>query len=212
LRHESFNGWMAPRIALYLRELCEWVAEYANQERAKRGLQAARPISAKEIPCKLDDDATGGAVRALSEGYLFIPVGATQKSYWEERYPNKRSEMWFTTKERATKGLMSWKLLPQPVRERLKVQALAPLWKPDAAGRRQVEKKPETKKRLKRSPDDMDAVNLAYTEAGEGVAHWVESAVTEQTMGAHLGVLGRGSDGPGPAYRERTRARTLGRR
>jgi hypothetical protein len=44
----------------------------------------------------------------------------------------------------------------------LKRQALAPTWKVDGQGRRVVESKDETKKRIKRSPDDMDALNLAY--------------------------------------------------
>lgn len=41
-------------------------------------------------------------------------------------------------------------------------QLIAPLWKPDSAGRISVEKKDETKKRIHRSPDDADAWLLAY--------------------------------------------------
>ena len=37
-----------------------------------------------------------------------------------------------------------------------------PTWKLDSQGRRVMESKDDTKKRLKRSPDDMDAANLAY--------------------------------------------------
>ena len=39
---------------------------------------------------------------------------------------------------------------------------MAPRWRPDSRGRRVVEPKDATKKRIKRSPDDADAVNLAY--------------------------------------------------
>jgi hypothetical protein len=43
---------------------------------------------------------------------------------------------------------------------------MAPLWRQDAAGRRIVESKDEIEKRLGQgSPDDMDALNLAYHEA-----------------------------------------------
>jgi hypothetical protein len=35
-------------------------------------------------------------------------------------------------------------------------------WRMDAQGRRVVEAKADTKRRLKRSPDDADAMNLAY--------------------------------------------------
>jgi hypothetical protein len=39
---------------------------------------------------------------------------------------------------------------------------MAPTWKLDSAGRRVVERKDETKKAIGRSPDDADAMNLAY--------------------------------------------------
>jgi hypothetical protein len=41
-------------------------------------------------------------------------------------------------------------------------QLVAPVWKPDSAGRIAVEKKEETKQRIHRSPDDADAWLLAY--------------------------------------------------
>ena len=50
---------------------------------------------------------------------------------------------------------------------RLRQQLLAPAWEVDSAGRRAVEKKDETKDKIGRSPDDADAFNLAYLEAGE---------------------------------------------
>ena len=50
--------------------------------------------------------------------------------------------------------------------QRLKLQALAPKWKMGPKGQRVVEKKEETKKRIGHSPDDMDAMNLAYYEFG----------------------------------------------
>ncbi|MFL5341114.1 MAG: hypothetical protein ACJ8F7_13285, partial [Gemmataceae bacterium] len=211
LKHESYNGWSAPKIAFRLKELCQWAAEHANAVRCANGLATARPIDPKEIPCKIDDDATGGAVIALSEGYRFIPVGASQRSFWEERYPNKRSELWFTTRERAMAGMLDVSQLPRDVRERLRVQLLSVTWEPDAKGRRQVEKKDDTKEKINRSPDDADACNLSYSEVGEGVAHWVDPPSDGRTMGAKLGLFGRGQDAS-PSYRERSRPRTLGRR
>src|SRR5262249_47717382 len=44
-------------------------------------------------------------------------------------------------------------------------QLLAPAWELDAAGRRKVEPKDETKEKIGRSPDDADAFNLAHYEA-----------------------------------------------
>ena len=42
---------------------------------------------------------------------------------------------------------------------------MAPTWKVDAQGRRVVEPKSDTKKRIQRSPDDADALNLAFYHA-----------------------------------------------
>ncbi len=66
--------------------------------------------------------------------------------------------------------LYSVSRLDSETRRRLQVQALAPEWAPDARGRRRLEPKAKTKERCQgRSPDDVDALNLAYYEAGQGV-------------------------------------------
>lgn len=189
IRHESFNGWMAPRIAMHLKELCKWAAALANQFRDPN----ARPIGEKEIPVKIDDDATGGAVIALSEGYRFIPVSAVTASVWRDRYPNKRSELWFATRERALAGLLSVKPLPQGVRDRLKIQLLAPTWEPTPSGQRQVEPKKKTKEKINRSPDDADAFNLAYCDGSNATAFWIDPAASKNpaTAGGKYGILGR---------------------
>jgi hypothetical protein len=44
---------------------------------------------------------------------------------------------------------------------------MAPTWKLDAEGRRVVEPKDKIKERLGRSPDGLDALNLAYYTAGD---------------------------------------------
>ena len=41
-------------------------------------------------------------------------------------------------------------------------QVMAPTWRLDSQGRRVVEAKAETKRRIGRSPDDADALNLAF--------------------------------------------------
>jgi hypothetical protein len=58
------------------------------------------------------------------------------------------------------------------VRQRLKRQAFAPLWKVNGSGQVQVERKEETQRRLgggafgeSGSPDGLDALNLSYCEA-----------------------------------------------
>ena len=98
----------------------------------------------------------------LADGYCFIGVSAASKAKRDEDYPNRHSELWFDVAERARSGLLCLKRLPSEVRLRLKTQALAPTWRLDSMGRRVVEAKERTKSRLGRSPDDMDALNLAY--------------------------------------------------
>jgi hypothetical protein len=63
--------------------------------------------------------------------------------------------------------------LDRKTRRRLKQQLMAPEWKLDLQGRRQVEAKDETKEKIGRSPDDADAMNLAYlpTPAARYQAH-----------------------------------------
>ena len=48
---------------------------------------------------------------------------------------------------------------------------MAPQWKLDSHSRRVVEPKSDTKKRLGRSPDDMDALNLAFAGYGPEVSY-----------------------------------------
>ena len=69
-------------------------------------------------------------------------------------------------------------------RARLRQQLLAPTWDPDKSGRRKVEPKEDTKEKLGRSPDDADAMNLAYYDhAGPGL----EAVAPAATSGAGKG-------------------------
>jgi hypothetical protein len=54
------------------------------------------------------------------------------------------------------------RLISQEMVDELKKQAMAVTWKMDSQGRRVVATKDEMKKIMERSPDGMDAVNLAY--------------------------------------------------
>ena len=152
LHHESANGWSTTETAGRLKVL-------ANQMGRLIG------VDGRQIPVKIDDDGVGGGVTDQADGYNFIAVSSGSKAIDEDGYPNRRSELWFATAERANDGQLSLARLPAEVRREMRRQALAPTWKLDGRGRRVVEPKDETKKRLKRSPDDMDALNLAYAPA-----------------------------------------------
>jgi hypothetical protein len=190
LHHETANGRPVQMTAQRLRELAHEWCEFANRHLKDRGLN--RELYPTRIPVKVDDGGVGGAVVDLAGAYRFVPVNAGSKANADLKYPNKRSELWFDLADRARLGMLSLKRLSADWREKLKVQALSTMWSMDAAGRRVVERKEITKQRLGRSPDRLDAMNLAYTEAGGAVPHWVEGGEDDRrTMGARLGTFGR---------------------
>lgn len=121
----------------------------------------------KRILVKIDDDSIGGKVvgAGQAEGWNFQPLSAASPAVENEKYPNRRSEMWFAVATRASEGRLYLGLLSKTVQDELRRQAMSPRWSMDSHARRVVEKKDETKKRLRRSPDDMDALNLAYAPA-----------------------------------------------
>jgi hypothetical protein len=147
LHHESHNGWDTVQTAGRLKELA---------------LQYAAGNEARKIEVHIDDDGVGGGVVDQRAGFNFIGISAASSAMQPADYPNRRSEMWFTVSQRAFEGRLDLSRLPKSVLDKLRVQAMAPTWKLDSEGRRVVERKEDTKKRIGRSPDGMDALNLAY--------------------------------------------------
>jgi hypothetical protein len=168
LYHQSVNGWEHDRIFERLVSLAREYAEWLTRRQDRN----AAPIDPRAITIKIDDDATGRAVLTLlsRERFRGVAVNAATKPSRPDLYPNVRSELWFQTPRKAATGLVNISRLDREARQRLEMQALAPEWQPDRAGRRQVESKDELRAadRLGRSPDDMDAMNLAYYEHGGG--------------------------------------------
>ena len=85
-------------------------------------------------------------------------VNVANKSQAPERYPRLRDEIWGMGRELSESG--AWNL--EAIDMEVVKQLIAPRWKPDSAGRMNVEKKKETIKRIGRSPDDADALLLAF--------------------------------------------------
>jgi hypothetical protein len=71
-------------------------------------------------------------------------------------YPNRRSELWFSFSDRLRE------LDLDPNDEELAADLVAPKYTLDSRGRRVVEAKALTKKRLGRSPDSADSVLLTF--------------------------------------------------
>ena len=149
LHHESHNGWSTVQTAGRLKELCREWGKYAG-------------MTPQTIAVNVDDDGVGGGVVDQKEDYNFCPLSAANVAMDSEGYPNRRSELWFSVAERASESQLSLYKLDADTKREMRRQAMAPTWKLDSKGRRVVEPKDDTKKRIKRSPDDMDAMNLAY--------------------------------------------------
>jgi hypothetical protein len=167
LWHEAHNGWGTDETGGRLRQLCRRWAAWATDRRGP-GVEPVRP---EDVVCKIDDDGVGGGVVDHCGPFAFFGVSAAATALDSEDYPNRRSELWFAVAQRARRGRLSLARLPADVRSELKRQAMAPTWKLDGQGRRVVEPKSDTKKKLGRSPDGLDAMNLAYAPLpGPGVA------------------------------------------
>lgn len=182
--HHEARGKVDPYVTFErIIQVAEEWAERANVHRRKADIQL---ISAKSLPIMIDDDGVGGTISSFlrAQGYRVFPIGAATKAYRQNRYPNKRSELWFVTRDRAKAGKVHLGLLPTKVLNELRKQAMAPTWE-GRNGMRIVEPKDVTKKRLAgRSPDGMDAVNLSYFEydsRGVEVIH-VESQGLQEKM------------------------------
>lgn len=229
LKHESANGRPVLKTALRLKELAQWACDFSNRMRLERYNELPskdrkgefKPFLPHKIPVKIDDCNAGGTVVELSEGYNFIPVNAGSVNQ-EHKYPNLRSELWFETAERARLGGLCLSYMAKydkRMLQKLRIQAMSPLWTSDARQRRVLEKKEVTKKRLGSSPDAIDAFNLAYLPASGTAAHMIGQKPTEtygDTAGARLGLLGRGHNiyedrDVGRRERDRKVVRTLGR-
>ncbi len=183
LHHERHNGWSTSRTAGRLKELAREYAAWASARRPRQ----AEPIHYRQIAVKIDDGGVGGGVTDQGEDYDFRPIIAQERAIDELRYPDCRSELWFNVASMARRGQLSLALLPRQTLLRLRQQAMAPVWKQDAAGKRRVESKDEIKKRLNQgSPDDMDSMNLSYYDI-EGSGAVIVEPESPRVGGGYFG-------------------------
>lgn len=159
LHHETHNGWDTVQTAGRLKQLAKQFC--INKEEPMR------------ILVKIDDDGVGGGVTDNKGFYNFVGVSGANKSVTGD-YPNMRSETWFATAGRANEGRIDLSRLDSHSLNLIRKQVMSPTWKLDEQGRRKVEPKADTKKRIQRSPDDADAFNLAYGTSS-GIATTVKS-------------------------------------
>lgn len=124
-------------------------------------------VSTGAVRVKVDVIGVGWAVvgwlRRLAEeglhGAEIIAVNVGLPSTDPLRFPRLRDELWWEIGREHCR-LKLWDLTG--VDEVTVGQLIAPTWRPDVSGRHHIESKKETIARLKRSPDDADALLLAY--------------------------------------------------
>lgn len=124
---------------------------------AARSLARESKVPKEFVQIVVDDVGVGGGVtdrlRELGEFQVIAFNGGNEPLTTD--YPNRRSELWFAFAEQ----LREIDLDPD---KKLAADLVAPHYKLDSRGRRVVEAKAETKKRLGRSPDRADAVLLTF--------------------------------------------------
>lgn len=148
LRWETHNGWGTDQTAGRLKQLAKEFSEEWEEP--------------SNILIKVDDDGVGGGVYDQRGEFRFVRMNAASNALQADDYPNRRSEYWFGTAERAGEGRIDVSRVSEEGTRLIRQQLMAPKWKVDSQGRRVVEPKVDMKKRLGRSPDDADAFNLCF--------------------------------------------------
>jgi hypothetical protein len=98
-------------------------------------------------------------------GVQIIGVNVGEKASKPDKYVNKRAEIWWEV-GRLLSERRGWDLSSMANGDTTVAQLLEPRWDADPTGRVRVEKKEEIIKRLGRSPDNADALLLAFYSGG----------------------------------------------
>ena len=117
----------------------------------------------------LDDGGVGGGVYDMLKdrgfGEIVRGVNFGAKAIDDERYANRRAEMWDAVREWLTGNVQ----LPKD--DKLLDDLCSVNKKYDQKGRLQLESKDDVKKRLGRSPDKADALALTFAEPVYDIGH-----------------------------------------
>ena len=165
LYHETVNGWSLPRIAGLLKRIATDLTSLKAVGDGIPGNTAVGGEDPRTVDIFIDDTGVGGGLVdiGMEDGWKFVGINSAERAIDPDLYPNRRSELWFTVADRANRGELDLSRLPMETLKKMRGQCLAPTWKMDSNGCRVVERKEDTKKRIKRSPDDVDSLNLAFT-------------------------------------------------
>jgi hypothetical protein len=148
LVHDSVNGYDSIAVSKLVHKLC-WDINRESQF--------------DTVICVDETGVGGGVIDQLRVmGYNPTPVNSGAKSNFPKEYPNVRSELVFQLAEVCDKYLVDLSRLDSQAIEDIRKQSEAVKYKLDTKGRRVIEEKSIVKARINRSPDDLDALALAY--------------------------------------------------
>lgn len=128
---------------------------------AGRIIEHAKRHPLPHVRLVIDDTGVGGGVTDIlrNQGWNVSAFNGGEQAHNPLRFPNRRSELWF---------MMAAQLpgLDMDTDDQLEIDLTEPRYRYDLRMRKVVEAKDETKKRLGRSPDRADAVNLLLVPGG----------------------------------------------
>jgi hypothetical protein len=150
--HITANGWDTATTA-------SWLKAIANKWRDSLGLPDPRLV-----PIAVDDCGVGGGVVDIlaADRWNVIGVNAAIATPDDDRFPNMRSALWCDLADEAAKGNVSFSRLSREVQQTLRREFPSQQYEVDARGRRVCLPKNLVKSELGASPDNADAVNLAF--------------------------------------------------
>lgn len=156
----------------------EWRAHTDRPEKiAPLILQAVRESGATVV--KVDSIGIGFGVigelrnaadRGEHEAHI-VGVNVSESASQPSKFMNLRAELWWEL-GRGLSESGGWHLAEMDNADTTVAQLLEPRWDVDPKGRVRVEPKDEIRKRLGRSPDNADALLLAFYSAGSPRVRW----------------------------------------
>lgn len=147
----EINGLSTVAVTLKVVELCKKYSEL-------------KEIPAQTIDIAVDVIGVGAGVydNLITAGYNAHEISVSERAWQSEKYTNLRTELWFEVYDLMLSRKISLGNIEHFTFTELKKQLLAPMFSFDKSGRRQVESKDDTKKRIDRSPDLADAFLLSF--------------------------------------------------
>ena len=151
LHHETHNGWDTKQTAQRLRDLVIKFAGHGQE-------------LPENVPVVIDDTGVGGGVVDQGNGFNFIGVNASNRPDigHENNYPNLRSQIAWDLESLLYQCMVDMSRLGDDQIHDICEQLSVMTYELGPRGVRIVHPKKLIKEKLGRSPDDADAVMLAY--------------------------------------------------